>query len=182
MAKEGLENKVSNEYNKRFIKGAMLGEVGSAVGSGIGGYVGDTFFKGKNKVFNILSGGIAGDYLLSSLVDGAYWYNVNKEAYKGISGKARFIKDQLVFHIRDIPAVVTSYAAYAPVGAALLALGAPAVAATVAASIVASGIYILGSYLLNKGYLRKRFGKEHASSKSGYSSPAPSISPSYSTA
>ncbi len=181
MAKEGLENKVSNEYSRRFVKGAMLGEIGAAVGSAIGGSVGDIFFKGKNKVFNILSGGIAGDYLLSSLVDGAYWYNTNKEAYKGISGKARFIKDQLGFHIRDIPAVVTSYAAYVPVGAALLALGAPVAAATVAASIVASGIYILGSYFLNRRYLRK-VEKEHAGSKPGYSSPAPSASPSYSQA
>ena len=182
MAKEGLENKVSKEYEKRFIKGTIWGEVGAAVGSGIGGSVGNTVLKGGNKFLNIIGGGIIGDYLLSSIVDGIVWYNLNKEEYKGINGKARFVKDQLGFHIRDIPAAVAGYAAYAPIGAALLALGAPAVAATVAASVISSGIYILGSYLSNKGYLRKRFGKEHAGSKPGYSSPAPSISPSYSPA
>ena len=42
MAKEGLENKVSKEYEKRFLKGAAIGEIGAAIGSGIGGYVGNT--------------------------------------------------------------------------------------------------------------------------------------------
>ncbi|MBS3097611.1 hypothetical protein J4209_02330 [Candidatus Woesearchaeota archaeon] len=172
MAGEDLGSNVSKEYRDRFVKGAAIGEVGAAIGSGIGGYVGDTFFRG-NRFARVLTGGICGDYLVGSLFDGIYWYNANREAYKGFSGKLRFIKDEVGFHARSIPATIASYAAYAPIGAALLALGAPAVAATVVASVLSSAIYILGSFFLNKGYLRK-VEEEHASSKAKYSSPAPS--------
>lgn len=168
-----ISNKVDNELSKNYIKGEIVGEMGAAAGSYLGAKIGETYIKGQSRLLNVLSGSIPGDYLLGSLFSGAYWGWKNKDSYKGWNGKKQFIKDQLNFHVREAPATVASYLAYAPLTAAGLALGLAAGPAAAIASVLSSALYIGGSYMLNKKYLTKLGRKQAKESLSPASSQAP---------
>jgi len=183
MAKNDLEDRIENgkfgdpsKDISNYVKGEVVGELGAIAGSYVGAKVGEEVFKGSSRLLNILSGSIPGDYLLGSLFSGGYFYNKYKEEYKGWKGKKKFLKDQLNFHIREAPATVASYLAYAPITAAGLALGLAAGPAAVLGSILSSALYIGGSYLLNRNYLKKMGRKQNEKQ----ASPAPqSPQPSY---
>ena len=170
-----ISDKLDNELSKNYIKGEIVGEIGATAGSYIGAKLGEAYFKGNSRLLNVLSGSIPGDYLLGSLFSGAYFYSKYRDLYKGLKGKMKFLKDQLNFHVREAPATVASYLAYAPITAIGLALGLAAGPAAVIASVISSALYIGGSYFLNKGYLKKLGRKQ----KEGHLSQASSQAPQY---
>jgi len=167
------------KVDKSFIAAEVFGEVGAAAGSYLGATLANKYMSG-NKFVKVITGGAVGNYAMNSLFAGLYFYFANRDKYKGLSGKGRFLKDQAVIHIRELPAVAASYLIYAPLTALGLVLGASAGVAAVAASIISSILYIGGSYLSNRSYLRNIGGKKK---EQHLSQPSPQVSqPAYSMA
>lgn len=175
MPKRNLEEIVDRESMRNYIKGEVIGETGAGIGSYAGGYLADTLhtsigsklFDSTNRTANILSNSIPGDYLLSSLFSGAYWYRKYRERYQGLAGKLKFIKEQAGFHIRELPATLLSYAMYAPTAALLLSTGLTGGLSALLASLISSATYIGGSAYLNRKYLKK-MGKSKSSPNTNY--------------
>jgi len=186
MPKGGLEEIVDRESLKNYIKGEVIGETGAAIGSSIGGYMADNLktsiggklFGSTNTTANVLSNSIPGDYLLSSLFSGAYWYHKYKDRYKGLRGKLKFIKEQAGFHLRELPATLLSYAMYAPTAALLLGTGLTGGLSALLASLISSATYIGGSAYLNRKYLKK-IGGSKSNPSPNYATQSYAPAPSY---
>lgn len=181
MTKDNLESKVKKfgdlkDRSYNYINAEIFGETASAIGSYLGAQIGENFFSGSSRFFNVLSGGIAGDYLFNTIFAGGYFYSKYKDEYKGLDGKARLAKDLFNFHIRSLPATALSYVAYAPITAVGLSFGLAAGPAAAAASILSSALYVAGSYLSNMGYLKQLGEKQPDSHLSPASPKAPNSS------
>ncbi len=142
------------EDRKKLGRSLLAGELASVVGSGIGAKIGE---RASGKLGGVIGGGIIGDYAVAWPVGALSYLYQNRDYYKGFKGKMEWLRDELEFSVRELPAVAASYVAYAPImGLLYKGLGLSAAVAGGAASVLTSALYVGGAMLLGQGAFKKR--------------------------
>ncbi|MBI2659106.1 hypothetical protein HYX05_03350 [Candidatus Woesearchaeota archaeon] len=153
MAK-GLESIVNKEHHevkktkRHFDIAHVLGTIGSYVGSAAFAYLGNRIT--HMPYLSAALGSSLGDYVGYDAGFTPYWYWKNRDRYKGLKGKTKFLKDFVSFNARAIPLDLAAYAVGVPLAIGATFLTGNPVLGTVLAGIATDIGYWLGLRKLNK--------------------------------
>jgi len=147
-------------YNKAYWAGVVTSSIGDLAGTAL------TFFATGNPYLAVTAGAAVGDYLGYEVGFAPTWYYHNRDRYKGVGGKFKFLKENFMFNVRELVPDIATYAVSAGLAVGLVYLGMGPVLASAAVGLGELLFAWGGGRYFNRKYFRRVAAEKKTSSYS----------------